>query len=794
MGFSFSKPHFKRRVSLMEKFDRIVQVLSLVSSDRRKETIKEFILYILYALGDRCDIDNIQDFIESEFSIKLFEEDLIEGLGALIDDGKIQTADYNTYAIDPEITEDIKWHQKEVQERADFLYVDFCFQIDGLSNRSISEDGKLRLYKIFQEYVYECIYLFGKESVSLFKVSNETIQDLRVKVLRSSIRKITEKNEAEVLKAYIKSFPDNLTSTQVDFIEHLVSKAEDFYSLGLSNDQAEDLKNFSLLNWIIFLDTNVLYSILDLHDHPENEACQKIVQIVNSNSDLLNIKFMFLQRTHEELLKRRAFFEDTIPRHTYKQSNIKMMLRRENLDSFTASYLQKMMKFGSDTPHPVELIDRHITILKNKNIEINKRDLSAIDTNSETFLQLISDYKKAESIFNEAKAERGLPFRGPKDLDNVEHDIFFREAIRRLRINKPVSLSESKYFGLTLDAYLIKFDNYQLRKEPKTADLLIPTFFKPSFLLSKLLRLLPVKTEDYKRAFVKSISTPTLRKNKPDTVNTLQTVARFNALGLYDNAVILDCLTDEIFLTKYRKLEEQQDFQGIKEIVEGKYEKRISETEIEKKQLEAKLTQTELAAATAEARTKKDSADIQTLERKLEITTEDLRIFRQEIEKIKQKKPASLQATTQLSLLDSEKIDINDGMHHQSKERQPNDAPQRIVNWELLHLAIKTMSERVGNFLIKVITIVNISFGIFFLILGCVDFKNSSAFLALPVVDTILLALLNKMKSLRYRIVGKLFCQIFLAALFLLVIKINWNEIKPTLQKIEYSISLEKRK
>ena len=73
-------------------------------------------------------------------------------------------------------------------------------------------------------------------------------------------------------------------------------------------------------------------------------------------------------------------------------------------------------------------------------------------------------------------------------------------------------MNTAKYFGVTLDKTLIKFDSYQIRK--KAVGVIIPTFFKPSILLKKLLKQAPLKTkENYLRAFVSTISTPAIDDN-----------------------------------------------------------------------------------------------------------------------------------------------------------------------------------------------------------------------------------------------------------------------------------------
>lgn len=637
---------------------------------------------------------------------------------------------------------------------------------------------KQRLFKVFQEYIYECIYIYGKDSITLFKLDDRGTLDKRFNLLRESRKALKDKKEKEVLDKYINSFPDNLTMNQVNLLSELTLKSENFYSLGLSKEQSEELKKLKILDWVIFLDTNVLYSILELREHPENEACAKVIQIVNENPELFNIKFMYLQKTHEELKKARELLNDKVPKTIFTESQINAMLQSGKIDNLNSIHLRKMLKHGSDTPHPTELIQRHITILKQKGIEINKKDLSGIDPSSEQFTQCISDYKKIESIINEAKLEKGLNTKAPKEIDRVEHDVFLREAVRRLRVNKPTSLSQCKYFGLTLDTDLIKYDNYKNNQESKTSDYLMPTFFRPAFLLSKLLRLIPVEVDDYKRAFIKSISSPSITEfDKSKSKITIKTVERFNAMGIEDKTLILDCLMDDIFLVNVKAKDKEGDDNAINTLIESKIQKRINEIEERANALSIELEDIKASDNEKATALEQNKSNLKQLENKLGFTQDDLRIYKTEFEKLKNRKqsiPTHIQ------------LDISSQIQNEESKLK-NNQNDNIINWDVLLIKSKQLIKKLHGTINNSLSIVNICFVVFYVIIGITDLSNSQYYFLVAGLDIIIEGAFRISKKLRDHKLRRTFLKAIVFALFTLVLLLNKDEIYQSIVKI-YSL------
>ena len=200
-----------------------------------------------------------------------------------------------------------------------------------------------------------------------------------------------------------------------------------------------------------------------------------------------------------------------------------------------------------------------MTSLKAIGIELYNRELFEGEE-TEDFKDRISAYNTYQQIRNEARAERGLDYKVPKSIDKVAHDITLREMILLLRQNDafemPINVSECKVYGLTIDKVLMDFDKHELNRPSNKVLNFIPTFFFPSYLLKRMYRYLPVQSEDYKKSFLASISSPLPTSNGKDSRTAQKALAYFHALGVDDTDFIINSLTSDLFIQNINQFDE----------------------------------------------------------------------------------------------------------------------------------------------------------------------------------------------------------------------------------------------
>ena len=635
------------------KILRIASILNLSTTKNRENTISSLITNILFQYNEELTATEIYDLIKETFNIQPFKNEIEESLRKQVAQGNMEEVAGLKYKLSEKsiipLRKDELHYKLETEER----FKRFEVFVRNMT-KDIDEIDLKELWSAFNNYIYECFYQYGENAIKHFQAAKP--EEEREKLIdespyKNSITKI-KPTLKDLFKKVIIQFAYKLDLGDIIFLESLAKKTLSFYSLGLPKELHEEIEDINLVDWIIFVDTNFLYSILNLHKHPENEASIEFLNLVQRNN--LKIKFKFIPVTLKELQHKKEVFEELIPKTNFKESHIKSLLQSEKLDAFSQAYYEKYLKDPSSTLHPSEVIntaERTLTYVKH----IEKYN-AKYEMFEESYLNArVTEYERYLNVINETRGEKGLPPKF-KHETQLYHDIFLREIIDYLRfqVNKerPKTFSEIKFLGVTLDKTLINYDKAILSKTA-FGDFIIPNFFLPSFLLGKIYQLLPLQTENYKQAFITAIATFSFFENIQTSKDIQKFVNYYKNMGLDDDKLLLSFITDEFFIKRFFENETEEK---RKDFIESEINKKFKELNI--KAVEAEKENTELKEKLS-GRTEESQSTSELL-KKNESIIRDLKLKEElletELKKVKLRKEALTPAIAQRSLTDEIEI------------------------------------------------------------------------------------------------------------------------------------------
>lgn len=653
----------------MADINKIIRVLDLSQSAAREETLYGIVKFILYTNQDKgIEQKNISKEIVKELTIEIHTHEIDQCINFLLDNGVIQKDDKGILKLTKE--EELKFRQEslKISENRKVRFELFKKNIEQISVKrdyAIVENEIEDLWEIFRTFIYDCYLTHGKNAIdSLIKGESEDDNDVK-KIVKKYLKEINSKELSKILSDYIRIYPEVIDTNILEYLTGLANKTESFYALGLSQEEYNKVYTDLKFDWVVFVDTNFIYSILNLHNHPENQASKFLLELGTE----LGIKFKFTVKTFEELNHRKKDFERYLEKNLVP-SQIRALLKSEKLDNFAQSYYEKLLDDKDNTPHPSEIITHSQNSLKEKSLVFYNSKFNAVTQNEDYLLDQESQYNTYLEILDEAREAQGLKRKGQKDPIQVQHDVFLREAILHLRSSDVSSMSNAKYFGVTLDKTLVKFDLYELKK--KAVGIIIPTFFKPSILLNKLLRQAPLKTkENYLRAFISTISTPALEENNYSSRVAIRSLKYFHRMGIDNESLILDCLKDELFLKNFEKNENSEEELEI--FVESEINKQINIKTEKINELETayKNKESQLDKATEfTVLTKKEN---EKLEKKADNLKESLELYERELKKLKKQttKVFEQNNAAQLSIYDErDRIEVDNKLKEQSDKNK----------------------------------------------------------------------------------------------------------------------------
>ncbi len=562
----------------MKQINRIIRTLDIATSNEREDALKSIIFDILFNNDKPITFNELYELIVKDYSLKPNKNELKETIDLLSDDINYTK---NRYELLNEKKQEILLLSLKHKERKLEHFKHFGNILDEITEKTIEEVKKISIIQIFIEYLYDCFLSYDKEALKMFIPNLNNGNDLfdDENLLKNALDKLSSPQEKTILKKLIAIFPQKINSDLLAYLDNLASKAESFFSLGLKKELYNEIKETVISNWTLLLDTNYFYSILDLHSHRENAICKEINQLVREGK--VNIQLNFLPETFSELKNKKNYLEKVIINDSFKPNQIRALLDSDNLDPFARQYYTEKLK-DNETPHPSEKIRYSNQILNSRKIELLEYDLMPLKEKEKHFEEKYSEFNTYLETINSIREEKGLPIKS-KSPDLIDHDIFYREAILFMR-DSNTFFSKTKLFGLTLDRVLINFDRYILKQ--KNVDSIVPTFFLPSMIIRRIRKILPLDTDDYKRAFISAISSSTFVENKPKSRISQRTVSHFKKIGIDNEELILNCLVDDLFLNEF---ENRENTDTLDEFVESEINKRLQQISIEKENLEIQL-------------------------------------------------------------------------------------------------------------------------------------------------------------------------------------------------------------
>lgn len=569
----------------LKKHVKILSALSLAASDTRKDTFKSIVIRTLFEIGN-CSKKELTELIKEQYGFEPYQSELDEVVQNLLED-KIIVFEKERLTLAVNEKASIEEQDLIIKDQDKSRYQNFKnFITDELDTNLESHEFKL-LWTTFLEYLYNSFFEYGEEALRTLHPhipNGDSNNGYYESILNASLEKVKIPELKSVFKKVIEGFPDFASTDDINFLNELAQKTLSFSSLGFEPDEAKDTIQHNLVDWVLYLDTNVLYSLLDLHSHPENDSCKALVQLIRDNQEHIKVKLRYSEITYKELGFKKSDFELLDDKLT--DSSIKALLKTDELDGFSKKFYENLLNNRDGTIHPSEVIELSQSTLKRKTIEI-ARNAPRIEHIGEDYLNTkVQDFFAYIHKKNESKIE----FCANNNIQHYHlieksekqalHDITLRELLlsQRSRVNKEdeISLNSIKFFGVTLDSLLIGFDRSELKQYNDERS--FPVFFKPSFLLNKLVRVLPIKTDDYKKAFIKAVTSKGFNKETAKSRDILRIVNYLKSQGVDDEKVVYNIISKDIFLEQYHEKQNEKDFnQG--EFIESELNREFKEVQ-----------------------------------------------------------------------------------------------------------------------------------------------------------------------------------------------------------------------
>lgn len=266
------------------------------------------------------------------------------------------------------------------------------------------------------------------------------------------------------------------------YLIQLADGAFSYFSLSSPPEIAAQLRS-NLQPLTIFLDTNVLFAILNLHSNPLVRVSNELVNAISANS--LPFKLRYLVRTRDELLDTIGWVKGELAGVRFLPNLSYAAAKAETVSGIQRKYHEANAASPTrveDFFRPYEHAD---VILRNKGIEIY---------NAKMPVESDEEYDKLWRDYEYFLADKGKF----KPAASIEHDITLLHCVHGLR-SKALSTLDAGAICVTCDYRLYEFD---LRRGTNGIG---PCAILPNTFL-QLLRPFLNPTEDFDKSFAQSFA------------------------------------------------------------------------------------------------------------------------------------------------------------------------------------------------------------------------------------------------------------------------------------------------
>lgn len=470
-------------------FEQMCNFVAITKTRDYNETLQQLILQCFIILPDEhfYDARQIKETIDTLFGLQIPEHQTQSAIDTLKDKGIIQQPANTNYTLEAEVRNGL---QKQVDNAISLeekvKYEWFAELLNSAPDLPVEQ-----AWKALKGYLARAFRRHGIQTAALLDPSIDVAPEYSESLtflLTDILNDVFPKEQHVVAKKVISDFlasvgkhPDRAT-----YIGQLADGAFNYFSLTVAPDVAEKFRE-KLSPLTLFLDTNFLFGILDLHVSAHVAVSNELLKSIEKYK--LPFKLRYHQATEKEMLSTIDYYSFVLRERYWSQALSRAAVKSKNISGIELKYHQLNAETGIDVEiflKPYKHVD---ILLKDKNISIYQKE----EDRTNEITDLILEYQE----FLESKKK-------PKPYEALAHDIKLLDTVRRMRSNAKSSL-EAGALLITCDYLFYRFDWENSRKCGSKACTVLPNMFW------QVLRPYIPSNLDFDRSFAETFAIPEFR-------------------------------------------------------------------------------------------------------------------------------------------------------------------------------------------------------------------------------------------------------------------------------------------
>lgn len=430
----------------------------------------------------------IRNKIEILFGLAIPDAQLEEALSTLERNGSITRPAGTNYQLNQDVANELRQRIQDAEDLEKRVKDNWFVQLE--HSYSLFPQDKawnaLRTYlsRTFRRHGIQAAALLDP-TVSTSRQHDASLSSILDEAIRGNIPDELYGDAESALSDFLA-----LVGTDSDrsrYVAQLADGAFNFYTLEVPCDLAHKLRS-KLSDLTLFLDTNFLFGIMELHHSTQVEVSLALLQAISTHK--IPFKLRYHEETNREMRNTINHYGAILRSRTWTRSLSRAGSQSRNLSGIEQRFHEQNAIQSIDVDEFLRLYEHFDQLLSEKDIKVyrshDKREQAQVD--------LYHDY-------NDFLIRNG---RGDKAYETVMHDAKLLEEARHLRSNAKSSL-EAGALIITCDYFLYRFDWESSRRNRHRPCVLLPN------ILWQILRPFVPSDQNFDKAFAETFALPGFR-------------------------------------------------------------------------------------------------------------------------------------------------------------------------------------------------------------------------------------------------------------------------------------------
>ena len=409
--------------------------------------------------------------------------------------------------------------------------------------------------------------------------------------------------EPDALRAAISGFFERPTAERTRYVAQLLDGTFSFFALTANEVTAVYVRG-QLAPLKLFLDTNFIFGLLDLHENPLSDVSKELIELIKDQG------FPFTLHYHERTLREIEHTLDSVASRLRSRRWSPEVSRAACKMHWVTGIERAYHRQNGESPVDVDVFlskFEHIEdLLRDQGIRMY-RTAQGHEPTVEQKGELIAEYL--------AYVEKHRPNRPPRPYEAADHDIVVWLELQHLRRRGKTALEVGALF-LSADVLFSQFDWNKLRRgKDRVATVVLPGQFL------QILRPFARTSDDFDRRFVQAFALPEFRSVHSDYAEVASGVLSY--ITMYkdmaeETAVRL--LANDLLIRQLKGVEEgtPEFAELIESALANDNQVLIEEAEAAREEAERQRLERETALTEAEQQLGEKDAKILEITRKTE--------------------------------------------------------------------------------------------------------------------------------------------------------------------------------